>query len=151
MVPRVCPFSINTSLVTLLDKPRLLNSKSTLNMSSRSLLIPELVMVSVFWVNLAVKNYKDKNLMSANFENVLKYQVLTKWKIYIQMTHVLKFPDFIRTLKVHIRHFRKIKYYLDTSQDFRVLNTYLYVLAFYPENRNLKSGALNFWTFDRSI
>ena len=29
------------------------------------------------WVNLAVKNYKDKNLMSANFfdENVLKYQV----------------------------------------------------------------------------
>ena len=29
------------------------------------------------WVNLAVKNYKDKNLMSGNFsdENVLKYQV----------------------------------------------------------------------------
>ena len=42
------------------------------------------------------------------------------------MTHVLKFPDFIRTLKVHIRHFRKIKYYLDTSQDFRVSNTFMY-------------------------
>ena len=60
--------------------------------------------------------------MSANFsdENVLKYQVesINSNDTCIKVSRL--YLDF----QVHIRHFRKVKYYLDTSQEVRVSNTF---------------------------